>query len=156
MYEPQHIERWTMPDSYGGEVWPDYFVFLGQHRDSDTLARSNFISGLAFIGGETETVIVVRENHWAVGWVEWIAIHASDDDALEKADGIVAALSDYPVVSEDHFSEMEWDEAADYWEKCHIKHRIEYCKEAGLSIFAARHDYLPHDPSGRLFEALRG
>lgn len=30
------------------------------------------------LGGESETVRVVRESHWAVGWVEWIAIHESD------------------------------------------------------------------------------
>jgi hypothetical protein len=38
------------------------------------------------LGGESETVIVVREAHWLLGWVEWIAIHQDDDRALKIAD----------------------------------------------------------------------
>jgi len=30
------------------------------------------------LGGESETVFVVSENHFLVGRVEWIAIHESD------------------------------------------------------------------------------
>ena len=84
-YEPKHLKRWTMPNSYFGAVWPNYYVFLGQHRDSDALTRSNFTCGLKALGGESETVEVVRESHWAVGWVEWIAIHQDDAAALVDA-----------------------------------------------------------------------
>jgi hypothetical protein len=154
-YEPHTLERWTLPDSYGGEHWPEYFVFLAQHRDSDALARSNFICGLKAIGGESETVHIVRERHWAVGWVEWIAIHQDDAAALEKADSVAAALTDYPVVSDDHWSELEYTEAADYWERMSIRDRIDYCARAGISIFAARRDYLPPDDTGALLELLR-
>lgn len=150
------LTRWTLPDSYGGAHWDEYFVFLGQNRDSDSLTRSNFICGLKALGGESETVIVVREGHWACGWVEWIAIHESDTAALEQADSIACALEDYPVVNEDHWSEMEWNEAADYWERMRVRDRIEYCERAGISIFAARRDYLPQDDSGALLELLRG
>jgi hypothetical protein len=155
-YEPHTLERWTLPDSYGGEHWPEYFVFLGQHRDSDALARSNFICGLKAIGGESETVHIVRERHWAVGWVEWIAIHQDDAAALELADSVAAALTDYPVVSDDHWSELEYTESADYWERMGIRERMEYCDRAGVSIFAARRDYLPPDDTGALLELLKG
>lgn len=150
------ITRWTLPDSYGGAHWHEYFVFLGQNRDSDSLTRSNFICALEALGGESETVIVVREGHWACGWVEWIAIHESDTAALEQADSIACALEDYPVVNEEHWSELEWNEAADYWERMRVRDRIEYCERAGISIFAARLDYLPQDDSGALLELLRG
>jgi len=50
----------------------------------------------------------------AVGWVEWIAIHESDAAALAIANKISDALEDYPVVNEDHWSQLEWDEACDY------------------------------------------
>lgn len=150
------IERWVTPDSYAGAQWPEYFVFLGQSRDSDALARSNFTCGLAALGGESDTVLVVRERHWAVGWVEWIAIHESDTAALTEADAMLCALSDYPVVSDDHFSELEYIEAQDYWAGLRLRERIELCAEHGLSIFAARRDYLPPDDSGSLQESLRG
>jgi hypothetical protein len=56
------LTRWKTPDSYFGAEWPEYYVFLSQHRDSDALTRSNFICGLEAIGGgASETVHVVRE-----------------------------------------------------------------------------------------------
>ena len=71
--EPKHLERWSMPPSYFGASWADYYsAGVGQSRDSDCLEQSNFALMLEALRGESETVIVVRESHWAVGWVEWI------------------------------------------------------------------------------------
>jgi len=33
------LQKWTMPLNYFGEKWKDYYIFLGQTRDSDTLTR---------------------------------------------------------------------------------------------------------------------
>lgn len=151
-----HLKRWTRPNCYMGAEWPEYFVFLGQHRDSDSLTRSNFICALGELGGESETVHIVRESHWAVGWVEWIAIHESNRDALITAARIAKRLESYPVVNEDHWGELEWTEACDYWEKMSVRDRAEYCARAKISLFAARRDYLPEDPSGALLDMLRG
>src|SRR6266436_1054881 len=65
-YEPEHLKLWTMPDCYFGEVWPAYYsAGVGQSRDSDALERSNFACMLKAVGGESDTVQVVRESHWA-------------------------------------------------------------------------------------------
>lgn len=146
------IKRWTLPDSYAGAEWHEYFVFLAQHRDSDAFTRSNFTCGLEALGGESETVIVVRERHWAVGWVEWIAIHESDTEALEAADEMLCSISDYPVLNESHFSELENEEAEHYWQSLPLRYRVELCQEAGVCVFAARHDYIPREDSGFIYE----
>ena len=101
-------------------------------------------------------MIVVHEGHWAVGWVEWIAIHESDAKALAAADEIASALEDYPVIDESHWSELEFNEACDYWESMGVRSRVEYCQRARISIFAARRAELPEDPNGRLYELLTG
>lgn len=150
------LKRWEMPDSYFGAEWPEYFVFLGQHRDSDALSRSNFECGLRELGGESETVIVVRERHCAVGWVEWIAIHESNVEAIIKADEMSCAIESYPVLDESHFSELEWDEAQTQWEMMPLKYRVELCAEAEVSIFAARRDSIPSEDSGFIYERLVG
>lgn len=150
------IKRWTLPDSYGGATWEDYFVFLGQSRDSSALERSNFECGLEALGGEREGVIVVREGHWAVGWVEWIAIHQDNSEALEAADEMLCALSDYPVLNESHFSELELSEAENYWQQLPLRYRVELCQEAGVSVFAARHDWLPSTDDGYIYERCAG
>jgi hypothetical protein len=126
-YEPAHLKLWTMPDHYAGAVWPGYYSSgVGQSRDSDALERSNFACMLKALGGESDTVIVVREGHWAVGWVEWIAIHQDDGRALRIADDIKAALEDYPVVDEDHFSDLEYNEMLDHWESLSTRDRADY------------------------------
>jgi len=127
----ENLKKWTRPDSYFGESWPDYYSSgVGQSRDSDALERSNFESMLKLLGGESETVIVVKESHWAVGWVEWIAIHESDDKALEIANEIMAALEDYPVIDKEHFCETEMHEANEVWANCYDwQERAEYIRD---------------------------
>jgi hypothetical protein len=131
MFEPENLKRWKLPRNYFGAEWPEYYGSgVGQHRDSDALARSNFASMLKALGGESKTVKVVRESHWAVGWIEWIAIHQSDTDSLRTADGIVASLADYPVIDDEHFSETELEEAYEVWERCYsVAERIEYIRK---------------------------
>ena len=152
----RHLKRWTRPDHYAGADWPEWFVFLGQDRESAALTRSNFECGLTRLGGESDTVRVVREKHWAVGWVEWVAVHESDAARLGAADEMLADLDAYPVLDEDHFSDLEWSEAEQAWRSLTLAERVDLCREAGVSIFAARRDYTPADDSGYIHETLRG
>lgn len=130
MFNPQNLERWQMPSHYAGETWPDYYsAGVGQSRDSDCLERSNFAEMLQLLGGETETVIVVRESHWAVGWIEWIAIHQDDEASLAIADEAKGRLEDYPVLNEDDFSTREMEEANEIWRECYSPfERIDYIR----------------------------
>jgi hypothetical protein len=88
------MKLWTCPLNYFGAEWPEYYVAYGHHRDSDVLSESNFYSLLRRLGGESETVLVIRESHWAVGWVEWIGIHPSDETAVRLATECLEQLED--------------------------------------------------------------
>lgn len=129
-YEPRNLKLWTMPEDYFGAVWPaTYRAGFGQHRDSDALARSNFATALNRLGGESGTVTVVREGHWAVGWIEWIAIHQDDEKALAIADYLNDAMEDYPVLDDEHFSDLETEEANEIWSNCYsAEDRIDYIR----------------------------
>ena len=131
MYQPEKLERWKMPRDYYGAQWPDYYsAGVGRSRDSGTVEESNFHSMLAALGGESDTVQVVRENHWAVGWVEWIAIHESDDAALREADRLCGELEDYPLLDEDDHSAREWEECDRVWSDCYTeRERVRYLRE---------------------------
>ena len=143
---PENLKRWTRPSCYMGAEWPDYFSSgVGQSRDSDALERSNFDAMLKALGGEQSDkeredpedegaalslVRVIRESHWAVGWVEWIAIHESATDALQIADKLKGKLEDYPVIDEELFSEYETTEANEVWKSCYrVKERCEYIRK---------------------------
>jgi hypothetical protein len=97
---PKHLKGWSRPKDYFGAEWSSYYsAAVGQSRDCDCLEQSNFGTMLAALGGESDTVIVLRESHWAVGWVEWIAIHELDTVALRKADEQCERLECYPVLA---------------------------------------------------------
>ncbi len=153
--EYSHLQRWTMPSCYFGEVWPDYFsAGVGQSRDSDALERANFQAMLERLGGKTsddETgdplVKVVRESHWAVGWVEWIAIHESQDRALGIANTIQAKLEDYPVIDEELWSQFEDEDCSETWANCFDpSERLDYFR---------RHSFTSNG-IGALLRAIRG
>jgi len=122
-----------MPNSYFGATWKGYYCFLSQNRDSDILERSNFDSALVFIGGESSDengVQVVREGHWAVGWIEWIAIPFGPAVAFAKACEIMEALEAYPILDEELYSEMEMADANSVWEDCYDEtERVDYIRK---------------------------
>ena len=131
MYQPDRLERWTMPRYYFGAEWPEYYsAGVGRSRDSSCLEESNFEAMLAELGGESDTVQVVRESHWAVGWVEWIAIHESDEKSLRAADAMQERLEDYPILDEDDFSSREHEECERVWSDCYsASERVRYLRE---------------------------
>lgn len=118
-WTPDHIQKWTRPDHYFGTTWPDYYAFLGRHRDSDALSLSNFYTALDALGGVSSTIQIVCERHWAVGWVKWIAIHQDDRRALAIADELQAKLNAYPVLDEEDYTNRETEEADDVWRSCY-------------------------------------
>ncbi len=134
---PENLKLWALPDSYSGNHWEGFYVFLGKHRDSDLLSESNFDVGYSKIkelNTELEngdkSIRIIREGHWAVGWVEWIGIHESNIPALKVADSIQDKLNDYPVIDESNWSEREDKEANRIWkENYSTKERINYIRE---------------------------
>lgn len=101
---------WKRPDSYAGPDHDDTIQVIGRHRDSDLLAQSNFEVALDRLGGESATVEVVRDSHWAFGWVETIFVSKKDRKALKEVKGILNSLDDYGALDEDDYFEREQEE----------------------------------------------
>ena len=123
------LKLWKLPRNYTGTTWPEYYVFLSQNRDSDCLELSNFRTALKKLGGESETVFVVAEGHFLCGWVEWIAIHASDTSALTLAEALQEKIERYPILDENDWSELEHETADEVWKSFGDSERIEYVKK---------------------------
>ena len=101
------------PCAYWGErgAW---LVVCGRHRDSDALEESNFIATLKRLGGESDTVAIEQESHWAVGWVEHLLVNPADIARVEMAQEIRDGLEDYPVVDDETFFQVEHDRFWDW------------------------------------------
>lgn len=110
------LELWKHPKDYYGETYEDYYVGPGQHRDSEVLDRANFIAALEMLGGEHDPdVIVARAGHWGVGWVESILVH-KDSDKVPVLEEIEKKIADYPVLDDDLYSKMQYEEFEESYE----------------------------------------
>lgn len=135
---------------------------VSQTRDSNCLDRSNFRACLRELGGESDTVQVHRFGHWGPGWYELILIDPSDSKAVATAEEIADSLEDYPILDEEDHSALETEQAAEYWRMCSVRERVSMISEANdrtsaafqISVFSARREDIPEDPSGRLWETL--
>lgn len=110
------------------DVYADWVVApCGRHRESDCLSESNFAVALKTLGGESDTVAVLRFGHWAVGWSEIIVAHPSHGAAVAE---MTAALDGYPVLDDTDFSEREQQAADDVWKGCfNNSERLEYIRK---------------------------
>lgn len=152
------LHFWKRPADYMGESYYGHLIVpVGLHRDSEAIERSNFEVALEMLGGESDAVMVVRASHWAVGWAESLYIDplaSGASEAIEIAENIARSLEDYPLLDEDHYSQLQWDDATGYWLSMSLAERVELCVKYDINIFAARHDYIPRDDNGGLFDYL--
>ena len=162
------LTLWVYPQHYFGADWSEYYVILGQHRDSDILTRCNWQAAVetletlaeqldAFDDAGDSYVQIAQDSHWAVGWCDTLLVHkGAPAQLIAEAESIVKRLRDYPILDENLFCEMEETEANETWNFISLRERIELCAEAGISIFHARHKYFPYDGTGYIRERLLG
>ena len=165
------MEIWTYPENYYGYSPDGDYVVTGQHRDSDTLSRSNYICLFKALR-EVEAkyappvdfkdeprntwVYDFRQSHSLVGWVETMLIRKdAPPEIIERADEILNTLEDYPVVDDEHFSNLEYEEACKYWEGMSVEDRKYYLEKVGMDLALASSSDFPEDDTGRLEELLR-
>lgn len=152
----QNPSGWDSVANYVGKPlsrFSDVYVVLTRSRDSSTLEESNWRSALKRLGGEgeSETVQIYRFGHWACGWWEALCVTGASIAAGEE---IYQELQQYPVVDEADCSMLEFDNAAEAWEHSSISEKVRLCQEHNISVFAARRNVLPEDPTGNLVAYL--
>ena len=126
----ENLKQWTRPRNYMGATWEGYYsAGVGQSRDSEALERANF-QAMCNALEDCEGWEVVSENHWACGWVEWVAIEPNAHDALRIANNLMARYADYPILDEDMLSRLEDEDCAQTWGSCfNRKDRIDYLRK---------------------------
>ena len=169
------LSIWETPSDYFGFDPVGDIGVAAQNRDSDALSRSNYRVAMARLlkaagqspeaigdwdGDDMDARPAVydwRAGHWAVGWVEYLMVRSDAPQAvLGEAQAIADALEDYPALDEDAWSELEYEEAGDFWASLSVRERADYIKDYApeVSIFAARRDWVPSN-DGWLDEVLR-
>jgi len=119
----------SLSNYIGPTDFDDFECVLTQSRDSDALSRSNFKVALEMLGGESENVRIDRFGHWACGWWESLAVKPNTPEYAIAKD-IESRLSDYPVLDESDYCELETDEANETWKFCfNESERVKYIRD---------------------------
>lgn len=139
VYVPENLSRWELPDSYAGAHWDGYYrAPVERNRASDLLTQSNWDQQWDALkafradvpDADEASPVSVCENHWLVGWVEWVAIHESNGPALREADRLAARMESYPVLNEEDWSNREWEDYEKGWKDYGFKDFIREIRDA--------------------------
>jgi hypothetical protein len=108
-----------IPDfSWGGEPedGENWMLYHLAHRDSDFLSQSNTHYIEKNFPDQEDMVDHQSFSHWAVGWIDAVAIRVYDaEGAITEVfqkfyEDVIEALEQYPVLDEDHYSQLEWED----------------------------------------------
>jgi hypothetical protein len=135
-------EHFGRDSAYWGERG-NWLVAYTTTRDADCLSRSNwqcFIKSLGGKGtegakgtaniGDGESVAIEEASHWACGWIQYLIINPAAVGLVKIAEENLESLDSYPVLNEEHFSQVETEEADWVWKNCYRpKGRVEYIRE---------------------------
>lgn len=102
----------------------DWFVAYGIHRDSDVLERANFeaLRRMAESGELSEDdraeygdeYRIETASHWLVGYTKTLLINPHlDSETLASIEEAIGGMKDYPVIDEELWSELEYEEACE-------------------------------------------
>jgi len=157
-YYDEVLPRWQHPTGFDSDAnfigtKPSGYVIASRTRDSSLLEESNFESILKDLGGESDSVDVIRHGHWACGWVKYLIVKRdAETKLLDRCVDIVRDLADYPVYDENEYRNRQYEAICSYWEAANLRERVELCQESKVTVFAARRDEIPE----RVLDALTG
>lgn len=187
-YEHLSKHAWKTPSSYAGfSPIGDYLVYA-KHRQSHLLDECNYDVALKWLrkveekfdpppemprehiyygargeGNDYSWVYTWSASCSLVGWHEYLMVRAdAPTEILDLAEAILKDLDGYPVLDDDLFCQLEWDQTMKYWEDMSIRERLDTLQDLYRhepqhmpSIFAVRDDCLP-SRDDFLYEHLRG
>jgi hypothetical protein len=166
----EHLRPWQAPDQrfepFIGDDFSEWYPIASRSRDATMLEKSNFDAALGALldaagaQGCDDTdgaVQVMTFNHWGCGYIDRLMVHKDAPPAiLAAADDILKRLKNYPILDSSDYSAREWEYVKEAWADCSLDYRVELCREAGVSIFAARRtDRIPDDDNGEIYQRLR-
>ena len=92
----------------------DFCIYHLNHRDSGLLDQSNADATRKALEQFEDDVRLETFSHWAVGWIDAVAVRVSGPDSKETRAyrtlcDTIDRLSEYPILDETDYSEREYE-----------------------------------------------
>jgi|SRR5882762_8534744 len=95
-----------------------YLGPVGTSRDADSVVRSNWrvlIERVVAVDPEGVDHEIIHMGHWAVGWVEYLAVRPGSQAAVVQSQAI-DKLREHVILNEDDLSMIEHDDMTESWD----------------------------------------
>jgi hypothetical protein len=164
MYTPNHLEKWVEYVNYTGDNFDEYYIASWRFFRCSPVERSNFayikdhLKGCFTVPSAAEEqglLIFPTFTDEVMSCRYYILIHKSQDKALRMADMFAERIERKGSLDPEQEIEMDRKASRLTWNKSRLVSRYRYCKDAGVSIFAARRTIFP-DNEPALAEKLYG
>jgi len=126
--------NWDSRSNYmGTKEFDEYYVVYCKTRDSNSiLCDSNWeILCKELHAEENNGVEIVRFGHWACGHYDLLLV-SPDSKMLNKAQEFCDSLESYPILNEDHYSNLMAEKEADTFADCYESDFRSYIESFGM------------------------
>ena len=104
------IDYFGSPYSFYNGQHGDWIMLYMTTRDSSILDQSNLEYLKKEFGYPNQDVDIERASCSLFGYRDYFIVNPENTEFVKKAENILKRLEDYPVLSDDLYSEMEYDE----------------------------------------------
>lgn len=153
-YKPMHIKRWIHQINYSGETFHDYYVAAWRFFRCSPRERANFDYirlHLADSGADDDSVIEVSFTDAVMGFRYAVLVHESADKALKMADMFAKRVEKKGSLDPENEIIVDRKSIRHTWARCGLEARVHLCREAGVSIFAARKQTIPEKYAAEIY-----
>jgi hypothetical protein len=160
--------RWATPPYYAGFDPVGDFCILSKLRDADTVSRSNWEVALEMLKKQEAKEVLRQPFQAAVytwrarcsmaGHIDYLMVRADAPETIKRLAAIMlSSLQAYPILDDEHHSNLEYEETLQYWRDMSLNERLTVLQqcEAQVSLFSIRRDDMPDDEQGRVYNWLR-
>jgi len=151
------LQKWIEQINYSGELFLDYYVASWRFFRCSPVERSNhdFIKEhLQDSGFAPGQVVFPTWTDEVMGFRYGVLVRQDFEKGLRMADMYARRIA--AKGSLDPEGELRADQKSirHSWQVCGLQARIELCKDAGISIFAARRENFPIQHAPKLYAAM--
>ena len=150
-YEPTHIRPWVELINYQGDSFDGYYIAAMRFFKCTPVERSNYdyiLEHLEDTGADDDQVIDVMFSDDSYLCRHYILVRKDATKALKMADMFAERVIRKGSLDPEMEETIDRAAVMRKWGKSAIRHRVAHCREAGVSIFAARKSYFPFGVAG--------
>lgn len=158
----EHLTPYTYPQNYVGESYYGTYTIYGIHRESSLLEQSNFYVLYARLSEmitnmnlDENLLQITRANHFAFGWVDTLRLSMQAPDfLLILADSLLGAIEQYPILSEDDYSQRQDAAIREYWQSLPDDFRRDLCRQSHVDARRIAKDDMPNEVYDHLWDSV--